>query len=291
MRVNSRIGASPNGAGPAPDGADRAAPAPGALNVSGYLFAPVADPDATRESLERALGECGVRGTVLIAREGINVALAGAPEAVARAEAELVADPRFAALRLKRSVSDAPPFARLKVRVRPEIIGFDGTDRGAAARAPAVGPDELARRLDAGERLTLLDTRNAYEVEAGAFEGALSLGIGHFREFKSAVEAALADGRLDVSTPLVTYCTGGVRCEKAAPWLIERGFREVLQLDGGILDWFAARGTERWRGDCFVFDERVSVDPSLAPTGAALCAGCGAAVRPGAACACGTRPP
>ena len=276
------------------------------LNVSGYLFTTVDDPDALRERLERELGASGVRGTVLVAREGVNVALAGDADAVARARAALAADPRLAALRLKESRSDAAPFARLKVRLRPEIIAFDGGSLDAAARAPAVTPDELARWLEDGldgdgdgdggpgggdrRAVRLLDTRNAYEVEAGAFEGAIDLGIGHFREFRAAVEAALADGTLDPATPLVTYCTGGVRCEKAAPWLIGRGFEAVWQLDGGVLDWLAARGGDRWTGDCFVFDERVSVDASLAPTGATLCRGCGTAVRPGVRCGCGHAP-
>ena len=270
------------------------------LNVSGYLFTTVDDPAALRERLERELGACGVRGTVLVAGEGVNVALAGDADAVARARAALATDPRLAPLRLKESRSDAAPFARLKVRVRSEIIAFDGGRLDAAARAPAVTPDELARWLgdgldddggdpggDGRRAVRLLDTRNAYEIEAGAFEGAIDLGIGHFRDFRAAVEAALADGTLDLETPLVTYCTGGVRCEKAAPWLIGRGFEAVWQLDGGILGWLAARGGERWTGDCFVFDERVSVDAALAPTGATPCRGCGTAVRPGTRCGCG----
>ena len=277
MRVNSRIGPP----------VDSQSDAPATLNVSGYLFVPVADPEALRDHLERALGACGVRGTVLIAREGINVALAGTarrggtgrggdrvgcPVRAAAAQAQRVAR------RALRAAEGAPQARDHRLRRhRP---------RGRAASAGRDAGRARPRRLDEGWAPCLLDTRNAYEVEAGAFEGALSLGIGHFREFRDAVEAALADGTLDVATPLVTYCTGGVRCEKAAPWLIERGFAEVVQLDGGILDWFAARGGERWRGDCFVFDDRVSVDAALAPTGAALCPGCGTAVRPDARCAC-----
>ena len=297
MRVNSRVGTRPDG-----DPSACAAGAP-TLNVSGYLFTAVDDPEALRERLERELGACAVRGTVLVAAEGINVALAGDAAAVARARAALAADPRLAPLRLKESRSEAVPFGRLKVRVRPEIIAFDGGRLDAAARAPAVTPDELARWLDDGpdgggpgdgpgggrRAVRLLDARNAYEVEAGAFEGAIDLGIDHFGEFRDAVEAALADGTLDPAAPLVTYCTGGVRCEKATPWLIERGFERVWQLDGGILDWLAARGAERWRGDCFVFDGRVSVDAALRPTGATPCPGCGTAVRPGARCGCGHR--
>ena len=275
-----------------PEDAVRAgAPAP-VVNLSGYRVVAVDDPEALRDALEDGLGASGVRGTVLVAPEGVNVAIAGTADQVARARRALDADPRLAGLALKASPSGVPPFARLKVRVRPEIIAFDGTSLAGTERAPAVSPATLARWLD-GERadVRLLDTRNAYEVETGAFRGALSLGIDHFREFAGAVEAALADGTLELDAPLVTYCTGGVRCEKAAPWLLERGFSEVWQLDGGILDWLAARGAERFEGDCFVFDGRGSVDAALRPTGASLCPACGAAVRPGARCARGHPPP
>ena len=267
-------------------------PSPPVVNLSGYRFVAVDDPAALARRLEGELDACGVRGTVLVAPEGVNVAIAGTEAATACARRALAADARLAGLPLKPSRSDAPPFARLKVRVRAEIIAFDGGRLDATERAPALSADTLARWLD-GERggVRLLDTRNAYEVRTGAFEGALSLDIDHFREFTAAVEAALADGTLDLEAPLVTYCTGGVRCEKAAPWLLDRGFAEVWQLDGGILDWLARRGAERWRGDCFVFDDRLSVDAALAPTGAGLCAGGGAAVRPGAPCACGRAAP
>ena len=256
------------------------------LNVAGYLFVALDGLDELRARLHHALAETGVVGTVLLAGEGINVSLAGPDAAVARACEALRTDVRLAALRFRHSRSDEAPFGRLKVRVRPEIIAFDGRGRTDAPRAPAVAPDELARWLD-GERpeVRLLDTRNAYEIDAGAFEGTLALGIDHFRDFRQAVDAALAEGTLDTATPVVTYCTGGVRCEKAAPWLLERGFDEVWQLDGGILAWLQDRGDERWRGDCFVFDDRVSVDASLRPTGATSCPRCNAAIR-GQACAC-----
>ncbi len=256
------------------------------LNVAGYRFVALDDLEALRTRLVDALNEAGVVGTVLLASEGINVSLAGSDAAVRTACEALRADARLAPLKLRRTRSDAPPFGRLKVRVRPEIIAFDGAGRADAPRAPAVAPEELARWLDGGRpEVRLLDTRNAYEVDAGAFEGALALEIDHFRDFREAVDAALADGTLDTSTPLVTYCTGGVRCEKAAPWLLERGFDEVWQLDGGILGWLEERGAQRWRGDCFVFDDRVSVDTALRPSGATLCPRCNAAVRD-APCGC-----
>lgn len=261
------------------------------VNVIGYRFVPLDLLVLRQADLESALRESGVKGTVLLAEEGINVALAGPPAAIERARAVLDADPATAGLWLKRSTSPTTPFAKLKVRVRREIIAFDG-DGAPAPRptAPSVSPDELEDWLREGRDVTLLDTRNDYELEAGGFEGATSLGIGHFRDFKAAVERALDEGRLRLEQPLVTFCTGGIRCEKAAPWLLERGFESVHQIEGGVLNWFERQGGARWRGDCFVFDDRVSVTPALRPSGARLCRRCHRAVPADAGCACDERP-
>jgi len=260
------------------------------VNLSGYRFVPVEAPALLRADLHAALSRTGVRGTVLVAPEGINVALAGERGQVAAARAALDADHRLVGLWLKESRSATVPFAKLKVRVRREIIAFDGDASAlrAAARppAPTLAPEALRARLDAGERPTLLDTRNAYEVASGTFADAVHLDLGHFREFGDAVRAAVADGRLDPARPMVTFCTGGVRCEKAAPWLLEAGFDDVVQLEGGVLNWFERCGGAHWRGDCFVFDDRVEIDPALAPTGASLCTACHRAVAAGEVCGC-----
>jgi len=270
--------------------AESADPPSPVVNLSGYRFVALETLPERRERLERALGESGVLGTVLLAAEGVNVALAGSVAACARARTVLDADPPLAGLRLKESRSAAVPFARLKVRLRDEIIAFDGAEAVArqAARptAPALSPETLARWLEEGRDVTLLDTRNAYEVASGTFVGAVALDIASFRDFGEAARAAVADGRLDPERPVVTFCTGGVRCEKAAPWLLEHGFREVWQIDGGVLGWFERLGGARWEGDCFVFDDRVEISPALAPTGAALCGRCQRAVPAGRDCPC-----
>ena len=263
------------------------------VNLSGYRFVALDALPERRGRLERALLEAGVLGTVLLAPEGLNVALAGTPDACARARAAFESDPSLAGVHLKESRSEAPPFARLKVRLRDEIIAFDGPDSPArqAARpeAPRLSPETLARWLDEGRDVTLLDTRNAYEVDSGTFTGATALDIDSFRDFGDAALQALADGRLDPERPVVTFCTGGVRCEKAAPWLLEHGFREVWQIEDGVLGWFAHRGAESWKGNCFVFDERVEITPALTPSGATLCPRCQRAARPGHACPCADR--
>jgi len=266
----------------APDGAART------VNVSGYRFVPLSDLPVLQADLDAGLRRCGVLGTVLLAEEGINVALAGGDDAIAQAIEVLERDPRLAGLWLKRSESARLPFSKLKVRIRREIIAFDGRHGPSAPRpaAPQVSPDRLRRWLDGERRVQLLDTRNEYEIRAGGFPRATSLGIDHFRDFKGAVEAALEQGRLSLDEPLVTFCTGGIRCEKAAPWLLERGFGEVHQIEGGILNWFEQQGDAHWSGDCFVFDDRVSLTPQLAETGARLCKGCQRVVSPGEPCAC-----
>jgi UPF0176 protein len=238
------------------------------LNVAAYHFAPVSDPrELAARVRERAEG-AGVRGTVLVAPEGVNMFLAGAEPAVEGVLDVVRSEPGFASLPVKRSWSRAQPFGRLKVKVKPEIITFrrDGT-APLEARAPAVDPPTLARwiaqgRDDDGRRLVLLDTRNREEFGYGTFEGALTLPIDNFTDLPAALaphREALADATV------VSFCTGGIRCEKAALFLQSDGMPNVLQLDGGILGYFEHVGGYGYAGRCFVFDGRVALDPALAP--------------------------
>ncbi len=199
-------------------------------------------------------------------------------------------DERFRDLWLKESHSELVPFSKLKVRIRHEIIAFDGPDARTRQlerpEAPALPPEILAQWLDSDKDFTLLDTRNTYEVESGTFRRAEHLDIAHFRDYQKAVRAALENGTLDPKKPIVTFCTGGIRCEKAAPWMIEQGFREVYQIEGGILNYFEKTGGKHWDGDCFVFDDRVEVDKTLQPTGATWCTECQLTISPGKECVC-----
>lgn len=258
-------------------------------NLSGYRFVDLDHLPLLQADLESDLKRTEVLGTVLLAEEGINVALAGTPDSIRAARECLETYPPFSGLWLKASVSDILPFSKLKVRVRREIIAFDGGElkvRDASHSAPAVHPDRLREELDGEHPPTLLDTRNDYEIASGGFDAALSLGIDNFRDFRKAVDAALADGRLSLKDPLVTFCTGGIRCEKAAPWLVERGFENVRQIEGGILNWLETQGSAHWSGDCFVFDDRVAIDAELAPTGQTLCTRCHHATGSDRACGC-----
>jgi UPF0176 protein len=240
-------------------------------NIAAYRFVAVADADALADAL-RALAEAGgLRGTILVADEGLNLFLAGEPMAIDDFVAALRADPRFADLVVKVSDSDALPFSRLKVKVKPEIISFRMPDAAPVARrAPTVSPEALERWIgqghdDDGRRLVLLDTRNREEVAHGTFAGAMTLPIDNFTELPEAVLArreALADATV------VSFCTGGIRCEKAALWMRAEGMDNVLQLDGGILGYFEAVGGFGYQGACFVFDDRIALDPALTPMAA-----------------------
>ena len=233
------------------------------INLAGYKFVALDGLDDLKARLERRCHELALKGTILLSFEGINVVLAGSVEATKNFQASIQADPRLADLRFKRSVSAYQPFDRMRVKVKKEIITLrmPGVDP-AKARAPAIAPAELKRWLDEGREVVLLDTRNAFEVDAGTFDNAMDLQLDSFGQFAQAAE------RLDPSLrdkTVVTFCTGGIRCEKAAPVLIGKGFRNVFQLDGGILHYFEECGDAHFKGRCFVFDQRVTLDGNLQP--------------------------
>jgi len=237
-------------------------------NIAAYHFTAIDDPAALADTLRERAGALSLRGSVLVAGEGVNLFLAGAADAIEAFLAPLRADARFAGLRVKYSRSRRVPFARLKVRVKPEIISFrrPGTTP-EGTRAPVVAPRTLARWLqqghdDAGRRVVMLDARNAQEIEHGTFAGALTLPIGKFTDLPAALEPhrdALKDATV------VSFCTGGIRCEKAALWMRDDGMDNVLQLDDGILGYFEQVGGFGYDGACFVFDERVALRPDLTP--------------------------
>lgn len=240
--------------------------------------------------MHAALSTTGVLGTILLADEGINIALSGHRNQIDDAIAYFQSDDRFRDIWLKESLSSEVPFSKLKVRIRHEIIVFDGADASDKHLhrpvAPSISPETVEKWLDEGRDMTLLDTRNAYEVGSGTFKMAEHLDISHFRNFQEAVSKALQEGRLQLDKPTVTFCTGGIRCEKAAPWMLEQGFKEVYQIEGGILNYFEKTAGKHWQGDCFVFDDRVEVDKQLSPTGASWCTECQLTIAPGQICTC-----
>ena len=239
------------------------------LNIAAYLFVAIDDADALALQVNERAKAANLRGSVLVAPEGINLFLAGAEIPLREFLAWLVDDPRFAGITIKESWSQAVPFARLKVKRKQEIIAFRHEQAVPLerARAPSVDAKTLARwieqgRDDAGKPLVLLDTRNREEIGFGSFAGALTLPIENFTELPAAL-APHRDALRDAT--VVSFCTGGIRCEKVALWLRDDGMQNVLQLDGGILGYFEQVGGFGYDGRCFVFDQRIALDPSLQP--------------------------
>ena len=242
------------------------------VNVAAYRFVPLADLPALRQSLRARVEALALRGTILLAPEGINLFLAGTRDAVEGFLRWLREDPRFADLAVKESLSDEVPFGRLRVRLKREIITLRAPVAPHRGRAPAVEAATLKRWLDqghddAGREVVLLDTRNDYETDAGRFAGAIDYRV---PSFTALPEAVLADRERYLGKTVVSYCTGGIRCEKAALHLAERGLGEVLQLEGGILKYLEETDGSHWEGDCFVFDGRGAVGRDLKPSPLAL---------------------
>lgn len=246
------------------------------LNIAAYKFVPLADLHGLRERLRTQCKLWKLRGTILLSPEGINLFVAGGRAEIDLLLLELRAIPGLEGLQPKVSVSERQPFNRMLVRLKREIIAFGvpGIAPGVQT-SPKVAPQELKRWLDEGRPITLLDTRNEYEVKLGTFKNAVTLGIDHFRNFPAAVEKLPPDLKDSLKQrPLVMFCTGGIRCEKAGPYLEQIGFEQVFQLDGGILKYFDDCGGEHYDGECFVFDQRVGLDPNLATTDNSLCFRC-----------------
>lgn len=260
------------------------------VNISGYRFVTIHDLPTLQADMLTTFNEIGVKGTILLAGEGINIAMAGTAGQIKTVRDWLETDGRFQNLWLKESFSEFRPFSKLKVRIRPEIITFlpDDPKRVSPADNPApnMQPEQLQQWLDNNADFTLLDTRNDYEIESGTFETATDLNLENFRDFTTAIDTALEAGTLDKDKPIVTFCTGGIRCEKAAPYLIDKGFSEVYQMQGGILNYLEKCGGKHWHGECFVFDDRAEISTELKPTGARMCDDCSRAIRLGQTCIC-----
>jgi len=247
-------------------------------NISCYLFAPLDGLKPLRERLSALCKDWGLKGTILLSTEGINMFVAGGAGEINELLACLRRVPGLEALAPKVSESVEQPFTRMLVKIKKEIIAFgvEGIDP-AGNPAPRLPARELKRWLDEGRPVVLLDTRNDYEVELGTFRGALPIGIRHFRDFPAAVAGLPAELK---DRPIVSFCTGGIRCEKAAPYLIREGFREVYQLDGGILKYFEECGGAHYAGECFVFDKRVGLAAELDESGHGLCYRCQSLITP-----------
>ena len=241
-------------------------------NIAAYKFTPLADLKPLREHLLAQCRAWNLKCTILLSTEGINLFVAGPRAEIDLLVAELRAIPGLGGLEPKFSESGHQPFTRMLVRIKKEIIAFgvEGIEPGRRT-SPKLSAHTLKQWLDEGRAVTLLDTRNDYEVRLGTFKGAHTLGIDHFRQFPAAVDALPAELK---QQRVVMFCTGGIRCEKAGPFMEREGFKNIFQLDGGILKYFEEVGGAHYDGECFVFDQRVGVDPALRETDASQCFEC-----------------
>jgi RluA family pseudouridine synthase len=248
------------------------------VNIAAYKFAALTGLIELRNQLRSLCSQQQLRGTILLSSEGINMFVAGDRGGIDALLTRVREIDGLADIPVKESFSDHLPFTRMLVKIKKEIIAFgvDSIDprQYTSKRLSAA---ELKSWLDQGKPVTLLDTRNDFEVQTGTFKNAVAIGVDDFRDFPKAVERL--PQRLK-SEPIVTFCTGGIRCEKAAPFLEQAGFENVYQLDGGILKYFEDCGGAHYQGTCFVFDQRVALDPQLKESNLRQCFACQAILTP-----------
>tara|TARA_B100001996_G_scaffold249875_1_gene193731 strand:- start:450 stop:1262 length:813 start_codon:yes stop_codon:yes gene_type:complete len=241
------------------------------VNISGYRFVDMPDRDELRQPFRDVCEKNNLLGTILLSTEGINFFLCGDQKGIDGFIEYLEQDKRFVDIPRRTSHSEKLAFRRMNVRLKKEIISMGMDDvRPADFTGASISPAEFKQWMDEGRDITVLDTRNDYEIRIGTFENAVDFDIQTFRTFPGAVNNSM----LDKDKTVVMFCTGGVRCEKASVVMLNEGFRDVRQLEGGILGYFEEMGGEHWNGDCFVFDRRVAVNPDLDVTGAEVCFAC-----------------
>jgi UPF0176 protein len=228
-----------------------------------HFFKPDFNLEIMRMSLRLRMIELGLRGTILIANEGMNASLAGPIEKV-DTYMQFLTDQAHIQPTLKVSYCEQIPFKRALVKIKSDIVCPPGPTPidPTQSTAPYLSPSELHQWIEEGKDMILLDTRNDYEYAEGRFKGSVHLGTRHFAHFEEDLEKTPANWK---DTPIVTFCTGGIRCEKAAPLMIRKGFKKVFQLEGGILNYFEKVGRGKFEGNCFVFDQRIALDEQLKP--------------------------
>ena len=255
---------------------------PGGYSIAVVSFYKFVDLDGLPEikaSLLSLCGKNGINGTFILAPEGINATVAGPREGIERLVAYLESDPRFSGAHYKLSYNEKSPFHRLKVKFKKEIVpmGISGIkpQRLSGERVSPERWNALISRPD----VLLIDTRNDYENRVGTFRGAVNPETDHFREFPEYVRENLDPAE---HREIAMFCTGGIRCEKATSYLLERGFKRVYQLEGGVLSYLERVPRERslWEGECFVFDDRTSVGHDLSRGTWSTCRNCRAPVSP-----------
>jgi UPF0176 protein len=253
------------------------------VNIAAYKFITFDDTAERRGLFQQICKELELKGTILLTPEGINMFLAGSRANIDSFLVWLRSDARFADIAVKESLSDEQPFNRMLVKLKREIITMKHPlIKPELGRAPFVTAQVLKRWLDQGhddkgKPVVMVDTRNAFEVDVGTFNNTIDYRIEKFTEFPAKIEAHKEEL---IDKTVVTFCTGGIRCEKAAIHMKNIGYDSVYQLEGGILKYFEEAGGAHYQGDCFVFDRRTALNPQLEPTPTVQCFACRAIVTP-----------
>ena len=242
------------------------------VNIAGYRFVDLDDRDELREPFLKRCEDLNLKGTILLSPNGINFSLSGSQESIDEYLKFLESDERFTGIPLKVTYNSYQPFRRMLVRLKKEIISLGMDDiRPSKFTGPNIKPEQFQEMLDKEEEVIVLDTRNDYEVRVGTFKNAIDLNIPSFRDFPEAVSKLPEEYK---KKPIVMFCTGGIRCEKASAVMLKSGFENVKQLEGGVLNYFKDTDASHWDGDCFVFDDRVAVDKGLNETDYVMCYSC-----------------
>lgn len=230
--------------------------------VAFYKFVTLHDYESFKDPLLKAMKEFDIKGTIILANEGINGSFCGDRDAITSLTSHLKNLPGLDDLNFRETYNDVNPFEKAKVKLRKEIVTMGGLDISPLEiGGEHINPQEW-NTLISDPEVVIIDTRNEYEVSLGTFIGAINPNTDNFRDFPEYVEQHLADKK---DKKIAMFCTGGIRCEKSTAYLKKMGFDEVYQLNGGILNYLESIPEEqsRWQGSCFVFDERVALDSKL----------------------------
>ncbi|MDB4833615.1 rhodanese-like domain-containing protein [Acidimicrobiia bacterium] len=241
-------------------------------NITGYKFTPIEDELHLKETILRRSINLNLKGTVLISSKGLNFSVSGTKNNIDKFIFFIHSDSRFADVDVKITYNEYQPFRKMLVRIKKEIISMGIEEINPYQfTGQKISPKELNDKLDNNEEIVLLDTRNEYEVRLGTFKNALDLDLDSFRDFPEEIEKLRDDLN---GKEIVMFCTGGIRCEKASALMLENGFQNIKQIEGGVINYFKETGGKHWNGDCFVFDDRVALNKDLVETDYVLCFRC-----------------
>ncbi len=241
-------------------------------NITGYKFTPIDDELLLRETILKYSTDLNLKGTVLISSKGLNFSVSGTKKNIDNFIVFIHSDKRFSDVDIKITYNKYQPFRKMLVRIKKEIISMGVEEINPFQfTGQKISPKELNSKLDNNEEIVLLDTRNEYEVRLGTFKNALDLDLDSFRDFPEEIEKLREELN---GKEVVMFCTGGIRCEKASALMLENGFENIKQIEGGVINYFKETGGKHWNGDCFVFDDRVALNKDLIETDYVLCFRC-----------------